>query len=213
MGIFTIYDIERMKAKNHLEGLIEALGEKQPLAVRQAAVEALGEVGDKRAAEALISLSTASEGDLHVMALMAMMQIANRKSRSGFGNMSLPRGGGYVLVWFVCVLIGIIPWALLWFLFGHSLVDSESDTVGPAQYVSVLLWFGLMFLAVQGWDWMPYPFGSYGWFIKYFIGAMIFAFGFAFVALDQPILAIGALSPIFYGTGKSAARWLSGLQG
>ncbi|MGA7075782.1 MAG: HEAT repeat domain-containing protein [Halobacteriota archaeon] len=51
---FGTQDVQEMKEKRDVDGLIKALGYKKDSGVRRDAAEALGEVGDSRAVEPLV---------------------------------------------------------------------------------------------------------------------------------------------------------------
>jgi HEAT repeat protein len=55
MGLFGPPNIEKMKAKRDVKGLIKALGYQKDSSVRKQAAETLGEIGDARAVEPLIA--------------------------------------------------------------------------------------------------------------------------------------------------------------
>lgn len=55
MPVFGPPNVEKLKAKRHVKGLIKALGYQKDPAVRKAAAEVLGEIKDARAVEPLIS--------------------------------------------------------------------------------------------------------------------------------------------------------------
>lgn len=48
-------NVEKLKAKGNVKGLIKALGYEKDATIRQAADEVLGEIGDTRAVEPLIA--------------------------------------------------------------------------------------------------------------------------------------------------------------
>ncbi len=55
MWIFGAPDVEKMKAKRNVKGLIRALGYRKDYYVCRSAVKALGEIGDWRATDPLIA--------------------------------------------------------------------------------------------------------------------------------------------------------------
>jgi HEAT repeat protein len=56
MTLYGPPNVEKMKAKKDVQGLIEALDYRKDNGIREAAARALGEIGDKRAAKALIDV-------------------------------------------------------------------------------------------------------------------------------------------------------------
>ena len=56
MALFGPPDVDKMKKKKDVQGLINALGYEKDNEIREAAARALGEIGDKRAVEALIDV-------------------------------------------------------------------------------------------------------------------------------------------------------------
>ena len=61
MGLFAQMDIEKRKAKRDVKGLLKALNHTDGWRIPLAAVRALGEVGDSRAAEALNKIVVKNE--------------------------------------------------------------------------------------------------------------------------------------------------------
>jgi HEAT repeat protein len=72
MWIFGSPNVEKLKAKGNVEGLIKALGYQKDWRVREAAASALGEIGDARAVESLIAALKDSDADVRQAAAGAL---------------------------------------------------------------------------------------------------------------------------------------------
>ena len=84
MGLFGPPDVEKMKAKRDIDGLIKALDYQKDESVRAAAAQALGEVGDARAVEPL----TRALRDYHAKkeAANALAKIGNARAIDALVN-------------------------------------------------------------------------------------------------------------------------------
>ena len=72
MGIFGPPNIEKMKAKKNVKGLIKALSYRKNIDERKAAAEALGTIGDSRAVETLITALKDEDRRVHGAAAKAL---------------------------------------------------------------------------------------------------------------------------------------------
>ena len=77
MGLFGPPNIENLKAKGDVQGLIKALGYQKDPNIRQAAAVALGQLGDHNAVEALISTLEDSESQVRLAIVEALGQLGN----------------------------------------------------------------------------------------------------------------------------------------
>jgi len=79
MSLFGSPDVEKLKAKGDVKGLIKALSYKKDPATRRAAAEALGEMGDVRAVEPLLAALRADES-IRIPAIKALGQIGDTRA-------------------------------------------------------------------------------------------------------------------------------------
>jgi HEAT repeat protein len=77
MGLFGPPNIEKMKAKKNVKGLMKALCYKRDWLIRQTAAEALGEIGDSCAVEPLIDALRDGEGNVRKAAAKALGKIGD----------------------------------------------------------------------------------------------------------------------------------------
>jgi len=78
-GLFGPPNIEKLKAKRDIQGLIKALDYEKDSSVQEAASEALGEVGDERAVGPLmVALSNLGETDIEEAAFSALTAVVTR---------------------------------------------------------------------------------------------------------------------------------------
>jgi len=75
MGIFGPPNVEKIKAKKDVNGLIKALGYQKDSLVQEDAAEALGEIGDARAIESLIAVLKDKEQKVRKAATEALGKI------------------------------------------------------------------------------------------------------------------------------------------
>jgi len=75
MGLFGPPNVEKMKAKRDVEGLIKALGYQKDASVRQAAAGALGQMRDPRAVQPLIAALKDSDRHVPETAAEALVKI------------------------------------------------------------------------------------------------------------------------------------------
>jgi HEAT repeat protein len=82
MGLFGPPDVGKLKAKRDVKGLINALGYRKEPTIQRAAAEALGALGDTRAAPALIAAlkSGYSSADLRQVTAVALGQIGDARA-------------------------------------------------------------------------------------------------------------------------------------
>jgi HEAT repeat protein len=78
MPFFGPPNVEKLKAKGNVKGLIKALSYKKDRTVRQSAAEALGEIGDVRAAEPLLAAFNDDES-IRGSAIKALGQIGGTR--------------------------------------------------------------------------------------------------------------------------------------
>lgn len=79
MSLFGSPDVEKLKAKGDIKGLIKALSYTKDQAVRQSAAEALGEMGDVRAVEPLLAALKGDES-IRISAIKALGQIGDTRA-------------------------------------------------------------------------------------------------------------------------------------
>ena len=77
MSLFGPPDVDKLKAKGDIKGLIKALGYQRDWQVRVSAARALGEIGDARAVEALIGALGEQHAD-HSRCIQKKMPIVRR---------------------------------------------------------------------------------------------------------------------------------------
>ncbi len=77
MSLFGPPNVEKLKAKGNIKGLIKALDYQKDLDVRKAAAKALGQLGNKQAREALVSVLNDSERLVRIAAISALGQTGN----------------------------------------------------------------------------------------------------------------------------------------
>lgn len=81
MSLFGPPNVERLKAKGDIKGLIKALGYEKDSEVRKAAAQALGEIGDTRAVEPLIeALNKDNWGNLVIDAAKALGELGDTRA-------------------------------------------------------------------------------------------------------------------------------------
>ena len=82
MGIFGLSkpDVEKMKAKKDVKGLIKALKYKKESSVRCAAAEALGKIGYAGAVESLVQVLNDEERDVRSEAAKALGKIKEERA-------------------------------------------------------------------------------------------------------------------------------------
>ena len=79
MSLFGSPDVEKLKAKGDVKGLIKALSYKKDQTVRQSAAEALGEMGAMRAVEPLLAALKDDES-IRLSAIKALGQIGDTRA-------------------------------------------------------------------------------------------------------------------------------------
>src|SRR5450759_2332909 len=80
MPLFGPPNVEKLKAKRDVKGLIKALGYQKDPAVRRAAAEALGQIGDARAVEPLIAALKDESWGVRRAAAEALGQIGDARA-------------------------------------------------------------------------------------------------------------------------------------
>ena len=80
MGLFGPPNIEKMKAKRDVQGLIEALGYQKDASIRSAAARALGELKDVQAVEPLIATLKDSDSKVSELAAEALGKIGDARA-------------------------------------------------------------------------------------------------------------------------------------
>jgi HEAT repeat protein len=75
MGLFGPPNVDKLRAKRNIEGLLEALEYRKDDSVRGAAIKALGEIGDSRAVEPLIAVLRDGHGSVRDAAAVALGEI------------------------------------------------------------------------------------------------------------------------------------------
>jgi len=92
MGLFGPPNVEKLKEKRDLKGLIKALRYKRDGVVRQTAAEVLGEIGDARAVEPLLAALRDEDSDVREAAAEALGKIGDARAavplRSALGEHS-----------------------------------------------------------------------------------------------------------------------------
>ena len=90
MGLFGPPNVEKLKGKRDLKGLIKALRYKRDGGVRSSAAEALGEIGDARAVEPLCAALRDKDVDVREAAAEALGKIGDARAavplRSALGD-------------------------------------------------------------------------------------------------------------------------------
>ncbi len=181
MPTYELTDIENMEAESNIEGLIEALSSQDDLDVRRSAAEALGRVGDARAADALAAAAVDSDEDLRVAAIKAALHVAARKSK--------PKQSTTIPFHIAFFLLGAFLWAIFIRIFTMPL-DSPIVILGIVFFVIDVS------LGLKGW----------GWFAQYGEGTVGEAIKFlAFFLIGCTVVG---MIPICYWTGKGAIMWL-----
>ena len=79
-GLFGPPNVEKLKAKGHVQGLIKALSYEKDWKVRKAAAEALGQIGDNRATEPLVAALKDRDADVRRRAARALEQIGDARA-------------------------------------------------------------------------------------------------------------------------------------
>ncbi len=80
MTLFGPPDIEKLKAKNNITGLIKALSYKNDTNVHLEAVKALGQIGDAKATETLIAILDHEHESVRIEAVKALGQIGDAQA-------------------------------------------------------------------------------------------------------------------------------------
>lgn len=80
MDFFGPPNVEKMKRKRNIKGLIKALGYEKEIRIRRDAAEALGEIGDPRALEPLIAALRDKDKSLTLVAAEALGQIGDPRA-------------------------------------------------------------------------------------------------------------------------------------
>ncbi len=80
MSLFGPPDVDKLKAKGDIKGLIKALGYQRDWQVRVSAARALGEIGDARAVEALIGALGEQHADMRKAAAEALGKIGDARA-------------------------------------------------------------------------------------------------------------------------------------
>jgi HEAT repeat protein len=80
MPLFGPPNVENLKAKRNIKGLIKALGYQEDTTVRSAAAEALGQIGDVEAAEPLIAALKDIDKLVRLRAAQALGRIGNERA-------------------------------------------------------------------------------------------------------------------------------------
>jgi diguanylate cyclase (GGDEF)-like protein len=82
MGLFNLRkpNVAELKTKGQIDGLIQVLSYKKDANIRSQAAKALGEIGDKKATEALVEALSDSDASVRVEAVEAIGKIGSEKS-------------------------------------------------------------------------------------------------------------------------------------
>jgi len=79
-GLFGPPNVEKLKAKSDVKGLIKALGYEKDSRVRRDAAGALGKIGDARAVEPLIAALKDEDKDVRTAAARVLGQIRDARA-------------------------------------------------------------------------------------------------------------------------------------
>jgi len=71
MNLLGLPNIDKLKVKKNINGLIKALGYEKNATVRAKAAVALGEIGDKKSVEPLIAMLNDSDVDVQEAVIIA----------------------------------------------------------------------------------------------------------------------------------------------
>jgi HEAT repeat protein len=80
LGLFGPPNVENMKAKRDVKGLVKALGYEKDAAIRKSAARALGEIRDPMAVDPLIAASKDKNFDVQQSAILALGRIGDTRA-------------------------------------------------------------------------------------------------------------------------------------
>ena len=108
MGLFGPPNIEKMKVKRNVKGLIKALGYQKDKLIRQHAAEALGFIGDTHAIEPLIATLKDNDRWVRDEAADALNKLGWHPSRDENGVIYWIARERWMNTWHNCVRMGTI---------------------------------------------------------------------------------------------------------
>lgn len=161
MTFYELDDIEKMNSEGDIDGLIQALNERQSVEVRKAAADFLGRSGDPRAEKPLEAARKDSNPEIVQAATAATLRFAlasgagqkrgasSEKQLKGFDLDSTHKVPAIVLFVVGVVLLAIAGVSVGW---GVS-ENSASPVVKLAAIIIPVL--VIYYLAEKGMDWQP----------------------------------------------------------